>query len=913
MHSRLSSPAWALRLAPLFLCTLGFTAGAAGFIQPSPIGKDVEEGEILLGELNCTACHTTSDAIRQRLNPRGAPILGADGLRLTSHWLQRWLTDPAATKPGAAMPHVLHGLGSAQRTETAEALTHYLVSIAPTGPAAGISADPARAEAGKGLYHTVGCVACHAPFEKSLESTADMMARAAANAVPLGDLASKYPAGELARFLVDPVKHRPGSRMPSSNLTESEAVSVATYLLRAQIAEAANAKIAAVAGLQFEYFEGNIGSCANIGKTAPAFSGVTETITTKMAKRGEQFGLRYNGAIEVPADGEYTFSLNSDDGSQLFLDGQRLIDNDGQHAPVRKSATTTLKAGPHSFTLLFFQGGGGHELDVQWSGPGFAQRPIPASALKHFAQPMVPIGPKDFTLDATKAAKGRELFASLNCASCHQVKDIAAKPSRPLQELSSRSTAGCLAETVPAAAPKFDLTANQRAALRKTISAVSKLAEPVAPNLRIAQTMTRLNCYACHSRDSIGGPGERAEWFTIAGGADLGDEGRIPPHLAGVGMKLKPAWLTQVIAEGAKARPYMATRMPRFGATHAALLATDLAAADKLPDYQPEPAITDRDAKFGWKLVGRDGLSCIACHTFTTYGSMGVPALGLDTMAQRVQWDWFRRYLPDPAALRPGTRMLNFWPEGRAVNTAILAGNTEAQIKAIWAWLNDGAKAEVPSGLVRGRKEIVPGNEAVIYRHFITGAGSRAIGVGYPEHANLAFDANDLRLALIWQGSFIDMSRHSTDRGEGYETPLGDHVIKLPTGPSFAALPEADSLWPAAPDRLSGPNHFLGYRLDGKRQPTFRYRVGAVSIEEFPQPKAGEVDMNLIRTFKLTGSGRLWFRAATGDVKAAGDGSFKVDDKLKIRIKGAGEPKISGNELRVPVTAPGEFTVEMTW
>lgn len=906
------------RLLSLALWTglsLARVTHAEGFLQPAPLAADVDEGEILLGELNCTACHTASDAVKQRLNSRGAPKLDADGLRVTAHWLQRWLADPAATKPGAAMPQVLHGLPAAQRSGAAEALTHFLVSIAPAGAASGLSADPARAEAGKLLYHSVGCVACHAPLEPRSDVPDDAFARVQAKSVPLGDLASKYPAGELARFLRDPLKHRPGGRMPASGLSESEAVSIATYLLRDQLAEAAKGQTAAVSGLQFDYYERRFGNCAEFDSAQPAFSGVTDTVTTKLAKREGEFGLRFKGVLEVPADGEYTFWLNSDDGSQLQLDGQRLIDNDGEHAPAEKSAKVTLKAGPHSFALLFFQNGGGHELALRWAGPEFTRRPIPATAFKHFAQPMLPVGLTAFAVDTAKSVEGRAWFTALNCAACHEVPGVPVKAAKPLVELAGNSAAGCLADTVPGKAPKFDLSAAQRAALRKTVAAVAKLGEPVSPSLRVAQTMARLNCYACHSREGIGGPfeGGRADWFKLIGEADLGDEGRVPPHLSLVGMKLKPAWLTKVIAEGPKVRPYMATRMPHFGVAHAAKLAADLPIADKFDDAQPDPAITERDAKFGWKLVGRDGLSCIACHTFTTYGSMGIPALALDQMAGRVTWDWFRRYLPDPASLRPGTRMPTFWPEGKAVNTAILGGQTDPQIKAIWAWLNDGAKAEVPSGLVRGRKEIVADTEAVIYRHFIEGAGSRAIGVGYPEKANLAFDANELRLAMVWQGSFIDMSRHSTDRGTGYEPPLGDHVLKFPAGPGFATLADANTPWPAAPDRLSGPNRFLGYRLDAKQQPTFRYRVGNVTIEEFPQPKAGEVDMTFIRSFKLTGSGPLWFRAGVGEIKPIGDGTFYVDDKLKVRPRGGGVPKVVGNELRVPVTAPGEFTVEMTW
>ena len=54
-------------------------------------------------------------------------------------------------------------------------------------------------------------------------------------------------------------------------------------------------------------------------------------------------------------------------------------------------------------------------------------------------------------------------------------------------------------------------------------------------------------------------------------------------------------------------------------------------------------------------------------------------------MGARLEWDWFHRYLPDPASLRPGTRMPTFWPDGHAANDTILGGNIDAQIEAIWS------------------------------------------------------------------------------------------------------------------------------------------------------------------------------------------------------------------------------------
>ena len=45
----------------------------------------------------------------------------------------------------------------------------------------------------------------------------------------------------------------------------------------------------------------------------------------------------------------------------------------------------------------------------------------------------------------------------------------------------------------------------------------------------------------------------------------LGNPGRIPPTLDGVGAKLRPEWLRKVLFDGAAVRPYMHTRMPQFG------------------------------------------------------------------------------------------------------------------------------------------------------------------------------------------------------------------------------------------------------------------------------------------------------------------------------------------------------------
>jgi hypothetical protein len=67
------------------------------------------------------------------------------------------------------------------------------------------------------------------------------------------------------------------------------------------------------------------------------------------------FGADITGFLSVVATDDYTFTLNSDDGSMLFIDGFLVIDNGGVHAPATMDGTVNLSAGSHSFEVQFFE------------------------------------------------------------------------------------------------------------------------------------------------------------------------------------------------------------------------------------------------------------------------------------------------------------------------------------------------------------------------------------------------------------------------------------------------------------------------------------------------------------------------------------------------------------------------------
>ena len=223
-----------------------------------------------------------------------------------------------------------------------------------------------------------------------------------------------------------------------------------------------------------------------------------------------------------------------------------------------------------------------------------------------------------------------------------------------------------------------------------------------------------------------------------------------------------------------------------------------------------------------------------------------------------------------------------------------------------------------PGQILKGMLIAPPVGEATIYRNFIDGAGPRAIGVGYHEGVNLAFDANNMRLAMIWHGEFIDGARHWIGRGQGFQPPAGSDVIRLPEGVVITELEEADSVWPGSEYRTKELD-FKGYVLDKFQRPTFKYSREGVSITDKSIPVASafaEKPGMILRTLKFLGkqtSPNLYLRLAQGNFEKEKD-IFSNSD-LSISVKG-GEVFAERGEIRVPIEFSGgksELKITYSW
>lgn len=122
-------------------------------------------------------------------------------------------------------------------------------------------------------------------------------------------------------------------------------------------------KTGSEAGLSAKVYEGSWEKLPDFTTMTPVKELVVNDLSLKQVMWKEDFGVVFNGWLEVPATGVYTLHLRSDDGSRLMLDGQLLIDNEGLHGMGDQPKSVALIAGKHPLNLAFFQKKGGVGLE----------------------------------------------------------------------------------------------------------------------------------------------------------------------------------------------------------------------------------------------------------------------------------------------------------------------------------------------------------------------------------------------------------------------------------------------------------------------------------------------------------------------------------------------------------------------
>ncbi|MEW5849640.1 MAG: PA14 domain-containing protein [Myxococcota bacterium] len=93
----------------------------------------------------------------------------------------------------------------------------------------------------------------------------------------------------------------------------------------------------------------------------------------------DKFTVKWETCLRVRKGGKATFSVGSDDGSRLYVDGKKVVENWGSHAVKWAQGTTELKEGSHYVLVEYQESQGPASIFVKVGWDGETPGPIPAT------------------------------------------------------------------------------------------------------------------------------------------------------------------------------------------------------------------------------------------------------------------------------------------------------------------------------------------------------------------------------------------------------------------------------------------------------------------------------------------------------------------------------------------------------
>jgi hypothetical protein len=127
----------------------------------------------------------------------------------------------------------------------------------------------------------------------------------------------------------------------------------------------------------------------NLDLTAPAFARVDPTVdfdwglgTPNDLLGTDAFSVRWAGQVYADVTGNYEFSVTSNDGVRLYVDGRLLFDEFGVAETAEYTGTIALTAGRrYDIALEYVEHVGSASVQMSWTVPGKVKQIVPAGVL----------------------------------------------------------------------------------------------------------------------------------------------------------------------------------------------------------------------------------------------------------------------------------------------------------------------------------------------------------------------------------------------------------------------------------------------------------------------------------------------------------------------------------------------------
>ena len=237
--------------------------------------------------------------------------------------------------------------------------------------------------------------------------------------------------------------------------------------------------------------------------------------------------------------------------------------------------------------------------------------------------------------------------------------------------------------------PQFELADEDIKALRTLLAGfqdrkvpsryVADRGQRVVQVVEGRRLMQQYNCVGCHEIEKRGGFIKRYYEENPA---------LTPPVLTGEGEKVQSPWLFGFIKEPIGLRPWLKLRMPTFQLSDGEVnqlvgYFNGLSKVEIPYAYFDERKIPKEHLDAARVLVTKDYFNCFSCHQQGDRKPEGpvegwAPDLAL--ARTRLSPTWIVKWLQDPQKVQPGTKMPSFFPGGP---DNILGGKDDRQIEAL--------------------------------------------------------------------------------------------------------------------------------------------------------------------------------------------------------------------------------------
>ena len=603
-----------------------------------PKAASLNTGRQLVEKYGCYGCHKIKGWEDLR---KVGPDLTKVTSKTTEEWIFRWIKEPKAFRatrmPQAwdIRPHETPDQLARNNVE-ANAVAAFIVanSTAQAYPAPP-SGDLA---AGRKVFETVGCMACHRIGDDSRGM--EVLKTAGGKAVPmpaasfrthgpnLDGTGSKLNAGWVYAWVKNPKGYWHETRMPNLRLSDREAADVTAYLMSLKNDEfMARSRPALDGALRdkaiLEILEGTLTK----GAAKAKFDAMDDRTRTLFL--GEKTIGRYGcfGCHNIKG-----FEKTSPIGVELTEEGSKLVerlDFGFQHGKIAH----TLPAWVHlkvKEPRIYDEGKHETKKPEEWLRmPKFwlsdEEADAVVTAVLSFTKEQVPLAAqKQLSADERYVERGRRLVREYNCQGCHQIGE-------------------------------------RGGSIKAVIT----------------------------------------DQLTKSGGDDMQAGALSPPMLynekskIGEGARVHTPWLHAFLEDPSRPiRPWLEIRMPSFEFTEEQLndITRYFAAQDKVAyPYEPQPESDPVMVAHGRDLFGK--WQCVKCHVVAGKLPAGQEpanmAPDLAEVPQRLRPEWLTKWLASPSSIIPGTRMPANFPVDPKQNAYpdILGGDQKKQIEAVRAYL----------------------------------------------------------------------------------------------------------------------------------------------------------------------------------------------------------------------------------